>query len=197
MFTEQQFSIPKLQGISEKTIEEHKKLYAGYVKNANLVMNLINESKLEGDGGAYTKGELYRRFAFEYNGMRNHEYYFKLLEANTDPNMDSALVKAIEMHWGSIENWKTTFTELAATRGIGWAMFSWDPSSKTLLMHWVDEQHLGQLQGTTPIIALDMWEHSYVHDYFPSGKKQYINDFMIQMNWKVAEEKYEAAVHTQ
>ena len=43
MYTEQQFSIPALNGISEKTIEEHKKLYAGYVKHANLIMDHIKE----------------------------------------------------------------------------------------------------------------------------------------------------------
>ena len=43
---------------------------------------------------------------------------------------------------------------------------------------WVDEQHLGQLQDCTLVLALDVWEHSYVADYQPSGKKQYIEDFL-------------------
>lgn len=66
-------------------------------------------------------------------------------------------------------------------------MLSYDKTAKNLVMHWVDEQHLGQLQGTTAIIALDMWEHSYVADYQPSGKKQYIADFIENMNWAAAE----------
>ena len=37
-FEEKKFEIPKLKGISEKTIEEHLKLYAGYVKNINLIL---------------------------------------------------------------------------------------------------------------------------------------------------------------
>jgi Fe-Mn family superoxide dismutase len=55
---------------------------------------------------------------------------------------------------------------------------------------WVDEQHLGQLVGCVPIVALDMWEHSFVADYQPSGKKQYVTDFLAQMNWAVAEQYY-------
>jgi Fe-Mn family superoxide dismutase len=76
MFTEQKFQINKLEGMSEKSIEEHLKLYAGYVKNANMILDLLEKGAWEGDGGVYAKNELQRRFGFEYNGMRNHEIYF-------------------------------------------------------------------------------------------------------------------------
>ena len=190
MYTEQAFSIPKLQGISAKTIEEHIKLYAGYVKHANLIVEHMEELMKDPEKHAYELGELQRRFSFEWGGMRNHECYFKLLEGKTDPNPESALYKAIEQKWGSIDAWKEKFTTLSLTRGIGWAMLYWDRSGKELVHGWIDEQHLGVLTGGIPVIALDMWEHSYVADYFPSGKKQYINDFLSQMNWKQAEENF-------
>ena len=187
MYTEQQFQIPTLTGLTEKTIEEHKKLYAGYVKHANLINEKLAIYKAD-ETKAYETGELYRRFSFEYNGMRNHECYFALL---TGTSMNApTLVEAINTQWGDVETFKNAFTTLALTRGIGWAMLSYDKEAKTLIMHWVDEQHLGQLQGTTPVIALDMWEHSYVADYQPSGKKQYVTDFIAQMNWSAAETNY-------
>ena len=83
------------------------------------------------------------------------------------------------------------------TRGIGWAMLYWDKETKQLLTQWVDEQHLGHLSSCSPILALDMWEHSYVADYHPSGKKTYIADFIAQMNWSVAEARFAAAKSTQ
>ncbi len=193
MYTEQQFTIPKLNGLSEKTIEEHKKLYAGYVKHANLINDHITELSNDSEKYAYELGELQRRFSFEFDGMRNHEYYFKLLEGPVAPDMQSALAQAIAMQWGSIDAWKTRFTAIALTRGIGWAMLYWDPVSSQLVHAWVDEQHLGQLAGCPIVIALDMWEHSYVADYFPSGKKQYVSDFLSQMNWKQAEANFVAA----
>jgi Fe-Mn family superoxide dismutase len=195
MYTEQSFSIPALRGISQKTIEEHLKLYAGYVKNANLVRDHIAELSKESEKYAYELGELQRRFSFEWGGMRNHECYFALLQSTDAPDMDSVLVKAIEAQWGSLEQWKARFQALALTRGIGWAMLYWDPTDKKLVHGWVDEQHLGQLAGCRLVIALDMWEHSYVADYFPSGKKQYVQDFMDQMSWKQAQANFEAAVH--
>ena len=187
MYTEQQFQIPAQGGLTEKTIEEHKKLYAGYVKHANLINEKL-ESYKNDETKAYETGELYRRFSFEYNGIRNHECYFALL---TGSSLEApTLIEAIDAQWGGVETFNTAFTTLALTRGIGWAMLSFDKQTKALIMHWVDEQHLGQLQGTTPIIALDMWEHSYVADYQPSGKKQYVTDFIIQMNWSAAEANY-------
>jgi Fe-Mn family superoxide dismutase len=58
----------------------------------------------------------------------------------------------------------------------------------------VDEQHLGQLQGCKPILALDMWEHSFVADYQPSGKKQYVEDFFENLNWSVIEKNLDDAI---
>lgn len=193
MFTEQTFTIPSLQGISAKNIEEHLKLYAGYVKNANSIVEKLATYQKD-ETKVYEMGELYRRFAFEYNGMRNHEVYFSLLSGtSTDA---PTLIAALEKQWGDVASFTALFSTLALTRGIGWAMLSYDKKTDALMVHWVDEQHLGQLQGTMPIIALDMWEHSYVADYQPSGKKQYIEDFFKNMNWSVAEVLYTAAKGT-
>jgi superoxide dismutase len=57
----------------------------------------------------------------------------------------------------------------------------------------VDEQHLGLLNDCTMILGLDMWEHSYVADYQPSGKKQYIEDFFANLNWEVIEGRFKDA----
>ena len=75
-YQEQKFNIPELKGISKKTIKEHLKLYAGYVKFTNLIFDKIDEMVKDSEKNAYALGELQRRFSFEFNGMRNHEYYF-------------------------------------------------------------------------------------------------------------------------
>ena len=75
-FITKTFDIPKLVGISGENIEEHLKLYKGYVTNTNLVINKINEYSKDQETNSYILGEMYRRFSFEFNGMRNHEYYF-------------------------------------------------------------------------------------------------------------------------
>src|SRR3990167_6785692 len=104
-FEEKKFNIPKLNGISEKTIEEHLKLYAGYVKNVN---ELLQEK------------EYNRRFPFEFDGMRNHEIYFTHFEGGPQPfSSESRLAKA----GFDLER----FEAMALTRGIGWAIVYYDP----------------------------------------------------------------------
>ena len=191
------FNIPTLKGTSAKNVEEHLKLYAGYVKHSNLVLEKIEELKkisdpttTSGPGNIYLLGELSRRFSFEYNGMRNHEIYFRQFEGGAKELSDSSsLKKAIEKEWGSFDGWLQNFKTLAMTRGIGWAMLSYDNRDSRLIMSWIDEQHLGQLNGCDTILALDMWEHSYVADYQPSGKKQYVEDFFSNLNWGVVEKR--------
>ena len=189
-FTAKTFTIPALKGISAKNIEEHLKLYAGYVKFANYTQNQIKELSADTTKNAYEIGELNRRFSFEFNGMRNHELYFSQFEIGAKAiSEESALHMAINTEFGSFENFLTKFKTTAMTRGIGWTMLSKDSESGHLLIHWLDEQHLGQLQNAIPILALDMWEYSYVADYQPSGKKQYVEDFCENLNWEVIEKR--------
>jgi Fe-Mn family superoxide dismutase len=190
-FEEKKFAIPELKGISAKTIEEHLKLYSGYVKHSNLILEKISELKEDAEKNAYALAEVNRRFGFEYNGMRNHEVYFQSLEGGAKAiTPDGELAKSIDYLWGSYDKWLAEFKSIALTRGIGWAMLYLDRKEHRLLNAWVDEQHLGQLQDCTLVLALDMWEHSYVADYQPSGKKQYIEDFFANLNWEVIEKNF-------
>ena len=193
-FEEKKFKIPKLKGISDKNIEEHLKLYAGYVRNANSILEKIPEYEgyVKEDAFApYVVGELGRRFSFEFDGMRNHEYYFAQFEnGSAPPAGGGSLVKMIEQEFGSFENWLNRFKAIALTRGIGWAMLYFDPHTKRLFTQWVDEQHLGHLVTCQILLAIDMWEHAYVADYQPSGKKNYIEDFFANLNWEVVEKNF-------
>ncbi len=146
---------------------------------------------IDSEKDAYILGELFRRFSFEYNGMRNHEVYFASLEGGaTALNAESELGKTLLGLFGNYETFVREFTSLAITRSIGWAVLWYDTKEKKVLASWVDEQHLGQLNGCAMILALDMWEHSYVADYHPSGKKQYVEDFFKNLNWSVVEKRF-------
>lgn len=194
-FEEKKFNIPALKGISAKTIEEHLKLYSGYVKHANLIIEKIAELSADQEKNSYTLGELQRRFGFEWGGMRNHEFYFAHLEGGAKPlDAQSVLAKAIAEEWGSFDAWLARFKAMAMTRGIGWAMLYFDRKTGRLVNAWIDEQHLGQLVDASPVLALDMWEHSFVADYQPSGKKQYVEDFFANLNWQTAEKNLSDAM---
>lgn len=188
-FKAKNFTIGELSGISKKNIEEHLKLYGGYVKNANTIIEKM--STLDSEKDPYIIGELFRRFSFEYNGMRNHEVYFASLEGGAKSfDEESSLGKRILGLFGTYEKFVHEFTALALTRGVGWAVLWYDKKEDKILASWVDEQHLGQLNGCTMLLALDMWEHAYVYDYPTSEKKKYIEAFFANLNWSVIEKNF-------
>lgn len=194
-YTERKFLIPELVGISTKTIEEHLKLYAGYVKSSNLIIDKINELSADLDKNTYIIGELNRRFGFEFDGMRNHEFYFEQFEGGKKSLDESSdLGKTLAQTFTSTETWITRFKTLAMTRGPGWAILYYDPIVKNIVQTWIDEQHLGQLNGLPIILALDMWEHSFMLDYVPSEKKKYIEAFFDNLNWKTVEDRYASCI---
>ena len=193
MYTEQTFNIPEnLIGISATNITEHLKLYSGYVKHTNLIANKL-ATTVGDETDIYAHNEMRRRYSFEYNGMKNHEYYFQQLEGGSVAiNPESNLAKKITEQFGSFENWLSNFQSIAMTRGIGWAIMYYDTDHDTLHNIWVDEQHLGHLNSAQFIFGIDMWEHAYVSDYLPSGKKQYIADYLTNVNWGAVEERFES-----
>lgn len=187
------FTIPELKGISRTTIDEHIKLYEGYVKHANLALEKI-EQYAGDESKTYDTGELRRRFSFEYDGMRNHEIYFSSIEGGAvELDTSRALSSAITQRYGSFDSMISKITTLALTRGIGWAVIWFDAATGKLVESWVDEQHLGHLNGAHPILMVDVWEHSYVADYLPSGKKKYVEDYLANVNWNVVADRYDAA----
>lgn len=190
-FIEQKFNIPKLKGISEKTIAEHLKLYAGYVKNSNMVLEKIEELGKNAETNTYVLGELQRRFSFEFGGMRNHEYYFRSLENGAKAiSPKGELAKKITEDFGSFEKWLAQFKMIATTtRGIGWAVLYYDSVNKKLLNAWVDEQHIGHLSGLNWIFGIDMWEHAFYLDY-TTDKKKYVESFLENVNWENVEQNF-------
>jgi Fe-Mn family superoxide dismutase len=186
-YTAKTFTIPELTGISARTIEEHLKLYAGYVKHANLIEEKIAEMKQDSEKNAYPLAEVQRRLGFEYGGMKNHEAYFTQFEGGASALTDGKLKSALEAQWGGVDAFLAQFKATAMTRGIGWAMLYQDVDTGALVIGWVDEQHLGQLATARIILALDMWEHSYMLDYVPSEKKKYVEAFFQNLNWGVCD----------
>ncbi len=185
-----QFSIPKLNGIGEQSIEEHLKLYAGYVKHVNLIHEKIEELKADSEKNAYALAEVQRRLGFEFGGMKNHEYYFSQFEGGAIALAeDTDLYRHINEQFGSFDAFIAQAKATALTRGIGWVMLYLDRSVQRLVLTWVDEQHIGQLADVDIILALDMWEHSFMLDYPPSQKKEYIDAFFANLNWKVVADR--------
>lgn len=184
------FSFGSLDGISPKQLEVHLKLYEGYVKNVNVLESVVQAySKVDDEGGRYAVAEVRRRLGFEFNGMRMHEHYFSQWEGSPAP-IGGALADALAAQFGSMDTWLTDFKLTGMTRGIGWAILSYDPVGKRFFNHFVADHELGQLNSTVTVLALDMWEHAFMVDYTPAEKAKYMEAFFKNLNGKVAETRF-------
>ncbi len=193
-YTPQKFNLGTLEGISEKQIQVHLALYEGYVKHVNLIaekLTAVRSGELTLD--PYIVAELRRRFAFEFDGMRMHEYYFTQLEAGAqNMNAESALAKAASEKYGSIDAFIAHIKEVAGSRGIGWVVVYHDTAANVLHTTFVADHEVGQLSGLPIVLALDLWEHAFMVDYVPAEKKNYIDAFFSNLNWSVVEARFKA-----
>ena len=190
-----QFNLSRLQGISDKTLDIHFKLYEGYVKETNNLTQLITEFIQDGNVDqeempAYS--ELTRRLGFEYNGMVLHEYYFDNLKSGGgigDPQKSSQFLKAAESTFGSYEIWKADFVGIGKMRGVGWAICNQNPANGRLSNHWITLHETGNVAGFSPILVMDVWEHAYLLDYKPAERPKYIEAFFSNIDWNAVEKR--------
>jgi Fe-Mn family superoxide dismutase len=190
-YAEKDFSSLKgLTGISDKTLEIHLGLYSGYVKNTNILNEQIIELTEQGKTGTPVYSELKRRYGFEYNGMRLHEYYFGNLKPGGSELKDtSKLGNAIQQVYSSIEVWKNDFSKVGSMRGVGWSILFQDPFTKTLSNHWITLHEEGNVAGFVPILVMDVWEHAFLLDYKPAERPKYIEAFFSNVDWSAVESR--------
>jgi Fe-Mn family superoxide dismutase len=183
------FSIPELDGISKKSLEEHLGLYAGYVKNFNAISAKMVEYAQDTEKNAHALSELIRRRSFEFDGMRLHEYYFAQFEGGAAPlSPTSALGGQFKKEYH--EYFQDYFKAIGSMRGPGWAILYWDPEAKQFLAGFSGEQHQGHFVTLPIILALDVWEHAFILDYGAQGKGAYIDAFFKNLNWSVIEKRF-------
>lgn len=179
-----------LDGISKEQIENHLKLYQGYVNNTNILNEKMARFIETGELGSPEYAELRRRMGFEFNGVILHDYYFENLIPNGGSlNTGSRLYKMLETHFGSYTKWEQDFKKTGAMRGIGWAILYQDPSSGRLFNFWISDHENGHPAGYKPILVMDVWEHAYIGDYKAPERPNYIDAFFKNINWSVVESR--------
>ncbi|MFN8655386.1 MAG: Fe-Mn family superoxide dismutase [Candidatus Obscuribacterales bacterium] len=188
-YVEKDFSHLKgLTGISDKTLEIHLGLYAGYVKNTNTLCEKVIELTEQGKAGTPEYAELKRRYGFEYNGKVLHEYYFgNMKTGGSELKESSELGKKLGEVYSSLEVWKNDFSKVGAMRGVGWAVLFQDPETKTLSNHWITLHEEGNVAGFKPILVMDVWEHAWLIDYKPADRPKYIEAFFANVDWAAVE----------
>lgn len=180
-------SIRELDGISEKTMTEHYKLYEGYVKKSNEIEAKLQTVDKSTANQIYSDlRELKVEYSFAVGGMRNHEVYFEHLGGKGEEPSDP-LAKMIARDFGSFESWKEDMKQTGiAARGWVWLAYDWH--SGKLFNYLGDAQNTFPIWDASVLLAMDTYEHAYWLDY-GTGRAAYIDAFFKNIDWTPVEEK--------
>lgn len=177
-------------GFSDQLLQNHFKLYQGYVTNTNKLIELLDKM----EPGTTEYSELQRRFGWEFNGMRMHELYFgNMIKSGKILNKNSLLAKELAKIYGDLEKWEKNFKAVGAMRGIGWAVLVYDQQQKEFFNVWINEHDVGHLTGCAPLLIMDVFEHAFMLDY-GLNRADYIKAFINSIDWDVVEKRFAAVV---
>ena len=171
-----------MNGFSDILLNNHFKLYQGYVKNVNLILDKLSALLGAGNDRTLEYAELKRRFGWEFNGMRLHEFYFENLGGKEQIGAKDSIHKKITEDFGSFDIWKQDFVSTGVLRGIGWVILCMDRSNKRLINVWINEHDAGHIAGAAPILVMDVFEHAYFTDY-QLDRPKYIEVFFNNISW--------------
>src|SRR6266480_3420493 len=175
----------RIKGMSERMIIRHyENNYGGAVKRLNLIGEKLAELDYANAPGFLING-LKREELIAMNSMILHEHFFNSLGDQSEP--DAALHEALTRDFGSFERWRAEFIGMgkALGGGSGWVLLSWSPRDRKLVNQWAAD-HCHTLAGGAPILALDMYEHSY-HMDFGAKAAGYVDTFMDVIHWNNVE----------
>ena len=173
--------------ISERTISFHYgKHHQTYVNNLNglVVGTEFENSDLEAIVKK-SEGPVFNNAA----QIWNHTFYFLSLTPDKGSVPNDKLLKAINIGWDSLENFKIEFNKAAVSVfGSGWAWLVKDGEGKLSI---VKESNAGNplTRGLTPLLTFDVWEHAYYLDY-QNRRADYVAALWDLVDWKLVSDRY-------
>jgi Fe-Mn family superoxide dismutase len=189
------FKPARLNGLSWRLIASHyENNYGGAVRRLNGIRGELGRLD-PGTAPGFVLNGLKREELIATNSMLLHELYFDGLGGNGGMP-DGALAHAIARDFGSFEHWRAEFMAMgrALGGGSGWVVLSRSARDGTLCNVW-SADHTHALAGGTPILALDMYEHSY-HIDFGANVAAYVDAFMNNLHWQRIAERFVGAATT-
>jgi len=178
--------------ISGRIMElHHDKHHAAYVKGANTTLEKLRGMRAKGD--FTTLSMLERNLAFHVSGHVLHSVFWTNLSPDGGGEPQGDLAELIDSTYGGFPNLRQQLTEAAATiQGSGWALLSWEPVAGRLQVQQVHDHQGDHGQGTTPLLAIDAWEHAYYLQY-ENEKAKFFDAIWNVVNWDDVQRRYELA----
>jgi len=182
------YLIGKVPGFSEKLLQMHFTLYQGYVKNTNMIIEMIRNREVKNQQDTLALDAIKRRLGWEMDGMILHELYFDNLGGKKALIPNSLLHQKMIEYFGSMDQWKKDFQNTGLARGVGWVILYFDGKTQRLCNSWVSEHDVGHIAGGIPLLVMDVWEHAYITEY-ELNRQGYMDAFFSTIDWEVVQNR--------
>lgn len=188
-------SIRELNGISQRTQEEHYELYKGYIAKTNEIQKKLDAVDRSTANQIFSDLRSLRLdYSFAIGGVKNHEIYFDHLGGKGGAPTGK-LLEAIGRDFPSYDAWLADF-KASGLAARGWVWLAWDHDMGLLTTVLGDAQNTFPLWNATPILAMDVYEHAYWLDYGRLRAK-YIEAFFNNLDWDKVAANFDRALAMQ
>lgn len=168
--------------LSARILElHHDKHHRAYVDGANATLEKLAAARAAGDFSAIVGLE--KTLAFNSSGHVLHSILWENLSPSGGGEPTGALADAIGENFGGFDAFKAQMTNATVTvQGSGWGALVWEPLGKNLLVQQIYDHHANSVQGSTPLLVIDAWEHAYYLQY-ENRRPDYVNAVWNVINW--------------
>ncbi|WDV46975.1 Fe-Mn family superoxide dismutase [Clostridiaceae bacterium M8S5] len=178
------FDFKTVQGFTLNQLDQHYKLYLGYVHKINIIWSILSKnSNFSNSNSTYSDmRSLKLGESYSLNGVKLHELYFSNMTGlNTEPYGDA--LSFIVRDFKTLDNFYTRLTDVALSVR-GWAVVAVDSMDKRIHIFGCDSHDVGSIWNAYPLLVLDVYEHAYMID-FGIDRKTYIKNFIENIDWRV------------
>lgn len=182
-----------LSYLSVKMVESHyENNYGGAMRRLNAITEQLESMDFEKTPG-HVLNALKREQLVALNSTLLHELYFSSMGGDGQPT--KGMTEVLARDFGSYERWRAEFRAMgyALGGGSGWVVLTYVPRDGSLINQYASD-HSQAIAGGVPILALDMYEHSY-HMDLGADAKAYVDTFLRNIDWAALEKRYADATN--
>ena len=177
--------------ISEEIMRlHHDKHHAAYVNGANAALEKLEKGRASVFQGVDVKAIL-RDLAFNASGHVFHSLFWLNMSPNGGGKPGGTLADQINKDFGSFDSFKLQLSNAAKTvEGSGWGILAYDPLSEQLLTLQAEKHQNLTVQGSTPLLVLDVWEHAYYLQY-KNDRGAFVDKWWDVASWSDVEARFD------
>jgi Fe-Mn family superoxide dismutase len=180
--------------VSARIMElHHDKHHAGYVKQANAVLERLGELRQSGGGDPTLLRGLEKSLAFNVSGHLLHSLFWPSMRPGGGAAPEGDLAGAIDDAFGSFGALQRQLAEaVSSLEGSGWGALVWEPLAGRLMVEQIYDHQVNMTPANVPLLVIDGWEHAFYLQYL-NDKAKWVDAFWQVADWSRAGRRFEQA----